>query len=141
MTLKIKGETHELTCGGYAYVPPGVSWALHNRGLQTATFHWLRKAYQAIEGLDVPDPLILDENDIVSIAVPNTNGVWTATRFVDPSDLRHDMHVNIVTLQPGGVIPFAATHVMEHGIYVLEGKAVYYLKDVSLYRVGNVQIS
>ena len=28
---------------------------------------------------------------------------------------------------PGGVIPFLETHVMEHGLYVLEGKAVYKL--------------
>jgi (S)-ureidoglycine aminohydrolase len=39
------------------------------------------------------------------------------------------MHVNIVTFAPGAVIPFAETHVMEHGIYVLEGKAVYRLND------------
>ena len=51
------------------------------------------------------------------------------TRFVDPADLRHDMHVNIVTFQPGAVIPFAETHVMEHGLYVLEGKAVYRLNS------------
>jgi (S)-ureidoglycine aminohydrolase len=37
------------------------------------------------------------------------------------------MHVNIVTFEPGAVIPFAETHVMEHGLYVLEGKAVYKL--------------
>jgi len=35
--------------------------------------------------------------------------------------------VNIVTFQPGGVIPFAETHVMEHGLFVLEGKGVYRL--------------
>lgn len=45
------------------------------------------------------------------------------------ADMRHDMHVNIVTFQPGGVIPFAETHVMEHGLYVLEGKAVYRLNQ------------
>ena len=37
------------------------------------------------------------------------------------------MHVNIVNFEPGGVIPFPETHVMEHGLYVLEGKAVYLL--------------
>ncbi|KAH8096200.1 ureidoglycine aminohydrolase [Aureococcus anophagefferens] len=46
--------------------------------------------------------------------------VWVAS-----DDLRHDMHCNIVTFQPGAVIPFLETHVMEHGLYVLEGKAVY----------------
>jgi (S)-ureidoglycine aminohydrolase len=59
--------------------------------------------------------------------MPDTNGVWGTTRFVDPTDLSHDAHVNIVTFQPGGVIPFEETHVMEHGLYVLEGKAVYKL--------------
>ena len=59
--------------------------------------------------------------------MPDTNGGWATTRFVDPADMRHDMHVNIVTFQPGGVIPFAETHVMEHGLYVLQGKAVYHL--------------
>ena len=41
--------------------------------------------------------------------------------------MRHDMHVDIVTFEPGAVIPFEETHVMEHGLYVLEGKAVYRL--------------
>ncbi|TIW35310.1 MAG: cupin domain-containing protein, partial [Mesorhizobium sp.] len=50
-------------------------------------------------------------------------------RFVDPADMRHDMHITIVTLGPGAVIPFAETHVMEHGLYVLEGKAVYRLNQ------------
>ena len=61
--------------------------------------------------------------------MPETDGAWTTTRFVDSQDLRHDMHVNIVTLQPGAVIPFAETHVMEHGLYVLQGKAVYRLNQ------------
>ena len=48
--------------------------------------------------------------------MPDTNGVWSTTRFVDSADLRHDMHCNIVTFKPGGVIPFLETHVMEHGL-------------------------
>jgi (S)-ureidoglycine aminohydrolase len=61
--------------------------------------------------------------------MPETKDRWGTTRFVEPTDLRHDMHVNIVTLEPGAVIPFEETHVMEHGLYVLEGKAVYRLND------------
>ncbi len=34
------------------------------------------------------------------------------------------MHVNIVNFEPGGVISFAETHVIAHGLYVLEGKFV-----------------
>ena len=70
---------------------------------------------------------MVNEGDIVLMRTPGTDGRWVTTRFVDPSYLRHDMHVNIVTFEPGAVIPFAETHVMEHGLYVLEGKAVYRL--------------
>ena len=71
--------------------------------------------------------MVTHENDVAHSAMPDTNGAWATQRFVDPQDLRHDMHVNIVTFQPGGVIPFAETHVMEHGLYVLQGTADYLL--------------
>ena len=94
-----------------------------------ATFHWIRKAYQRLDGLDVPEAFVTNQNDVEARPMPDTNGVWTTTRFVEPEDLRHDMHINIVTFQPGGAITFPETHVMEHGLYVLEGKAVYLLNE------------
>ncbi|AXI48879.1 (S)-ureidoglycine aminohydrolase [Sulfitobacter sp. SK012] len=128
-TLTIAGESHKMLPGGYAYLPAGVAWKLNNDSGAITRFHWIRKRYDAVEGLDHPGPLVLNEHDIAPTVMPDTNGVWATTRFVDPSDLRHDMHVTIVTLQPGGVIPFLETHVMEHGLYVLEGKAVYRLNQ------------
>ncbi|WP_108485374.1 bifunctional allantoicase/(S)-ureidoglycine aminohydrolase [Oceaniglobus ichthyenteri] len=126
-TLAVNGDTHVLAPGGYAYLPAGADWTLHNKGDETLRFHWVRKAYQRVDGLDAPDVVIANEQDIAPTVMPDTNGAWATTRFVDPGDLRHDMHVTIVTLQPGGVIPFLETHVMEHGLYVLEGKGVYRL--------------
>lgn len=128
-TLTVAGQTHQLTPGGYAYLPCGEPWTLHNEGDTPLRFHWIRKAYEKLEGLDKPDVLILNEQDIEPTPMPDTNGVWATTRFVDPEDLRHDMHVTIVTFEPGGVIPFLETHVMEHGLYVLEGKAAYRLNQ------------
>ncbi|SES20412.1 (S)-ureidoglycine aminohydrolase [Tranquillimonas rosea] len=129
VTLTLDGTAHDLAPGGYAYLPPGHAWTLRNTGSAPARFHWIRKAYQPVEGLDAPDPIIADEHDIAPTPMPGTDGKWATTRFVDPADMRHDMHVTIVTFQPGAVIPFAETHVMEHGLYVLEGKAVYRLNQ------------
>jgi (S)-ureidoglycine aminohydrolase len=130
VTLTLAGNTHTLAAGGYAFIPPGTQWALHNQGTAPARFHWVRKAYEAVDGLPHPEAFVIaNEADIAPIPMPGTDGKWATTRFVDPEDLRHDMHVNIVTLQPGAVIPFAETHVMEHGLYVLEGKAVYRLNQ------------
>ena len=91
------------------------------------SFHWIRKAYEPVPGIDVPPAFIRHDSEIEPRGMTGTNGVWATTRFVSPDDVRHDMHVNIVTLQPGASIPFEETHVMEHGLFVLEGKAVYRL--------------
>ncbi len=129
MTLTIAGQRHEMEEGGYAYIPPGTDWSLKNESSAAVRFHWFRKAYQAVDGLDAPDPIVTNENQVDPTPMPDCGGVWATTRFVDPEDLRHDMHVTVVTFQPGGVIPFAESHVMEHGLYVLEGKAVYRLNQ------------
>ena len=126
-TLKVEGTTHRLKPGGYAFLPPGCQWSLRNRSRTPLSFHWIRKRYEAVEGIDAPEAFVANERDEPINWMPGTANRWGTTRFVDPADIRHDMHVNIVTLEPGAVIPFEETHVMEHGLYVLEGKAVYRL--------------
>ncbi|MFZ1815853.1 MAG: bifunctional allantoicase/(S)-ureidoglycine aminohydrolase [Rhizobiaceae bacterium] len=127
--LTLAGTVHTMEPGGYAYIPAGMYWSLANDGQVPATFHWVRKAYEAVEGIEKPQAFVTRDADVEPIAMPGTQGRWSTTRFADPSDLRHDMHVNIVNFEPGGIIPFAETHVMEHGLFVLEGQAVYRLNN------------
>lgn len=127
IALTLGAETHELDAGGYAYIPAGTPWRLHAEGDAPARFHWIRKIWEPAAGVDRPAPFVTNERTIAPVAMPDTDGRWATTRFVDPGDPAHDMHVNIVTFLPGGVIPFEETHVMEHGLYVLQGKAVYRL--------------
>ncbi|GAB3519995.1 bifunctional allantoicase/(S)-ureidoglycine aminohydrolase [Arthrobacter monumenti] len=129
LSLNLEGEQHTLEPGGYAFIPPSSQWSVANDGDAPARFHWVRKAYEAVDGIDAPAAFVTNEKDVEPREMPDTNGAWKTTRFVDPADLSHDMHVNIVTFEPGGSIPFAETHVMEHGLYVLEGKAVYRLNQ------------
>ncbi|MGB1471258.1 MAG: bifunctional allantoicase/(S)-ureidoglycine aminohydrolase [Candidatus Puniceispirillaceae bacterium] len=126
-TISFGGKQAELASGSYVYLPAGLAWQLENTSSSPCHFHWIRKRYQSIEGIDPPDAFITTDAETTPIEMPDTDGVWATSRFVDPSDLRHDMHINIVTFQPGGKIPFAETHVMEHGLYVLQGRGVYYL--------------
>ncbi|TDQ61953.1 (S)-ureidoglycine aminohydrolase [Maritalea mobilis] len=128
-TLTLDGEQHKLGVGSYAYLAVEADWQLANDSDAPLRFHWIRKAYETVDGIDAPTSFVTNENDHDPIPMPDTDGAWATTRFVDPSDVAHDMHVNIVTFQPGGVIPFAETHVMEHGLYVLQGKAVYRLNE------------
>lgn len=127
LTLTVDGAQHRLDAGSFAYIPAGWAWRIYNPCAATATFHWWRKRWQEVPGLARPDPIIAREQEIAPVPMPGTDGAWATTRFMDTADLRHDMHITIVTLRPGASIPFAETHVMEHGLFVIEGKAVYRL--------------
>ncbi|MBL8580786.1 MAG: (S)-ureidoglycine aminohydrolase [Rhizobiaceae bacterium] len=129
LAVTVGGQAHRLKPGGYAFLPPSCGWTARNEGSEPTRFHWIRKLYERVDGIDLPEPLFRNDHDIAPEPMPLTEGRWATTRFVDPNDMRHDMHVTVVTFQPGGIIPFAETHVMEHGLYVLEGQAVYRLNQ------------
>ncbi|MBM7766776.1 bifunctional allantoicase/(S)-ureidoglycine aminohydrolase [Glutamicibacter nicotianae] len=125
LTLLIEGTEHVLVGGGFAYLPAGAIWSARNDGTETTSFHWLRKRYEVLAGVAAPGPVVGNERDIEPGPMPGTDGKWRTTRMLDPNDVAFDFGVNIVTFEPGASIPFAETHVMEHGLYVLEGKGVY----------------
>ncbi|ALQ29292.1 MULTISPECIES: bifunctional allantoicase/(S)-ureidoglycine aminohydrolase [Micrococcaceae] len=129
LTLTLDGEEHVLDEGGFAFVPPNAVWSLKNNESEIVTFHWIRKRYEALDYVPAPKAVVGNEKDIEPGHMPDTDGKWRTTRMLDPQDLAYDFGVNIVTFEPGASIPFAETHVMEHGLYVLEGKAVYRLND------------
>lgn len=129
MTITLNGVDRHLKAGSFAYIPAGNIWHVHNNGTVAVKFHWVRKKFEIAEGIEPPPAVFAHEDDVPMVAMPDTEGKWATTRFIDPSDVRYDMHLNIVTFQPGGTIPFMETHVMEHGLYVLEGKAVYRLNN------------
>ncbi|WP_299937226.1 bifunctional allantoicase/(S)-ureidoglycine aminohydrolase [uncultured Pelagimonas sp.] len=126
MALTIDGASHSLSSGGYAYIPAGSTWALTNPADTALKFHWVRKQWEPAPGIEKPTAFVASDQETPINLMANTDK-WGTTRFVEPDDLRHDCHVNIVTFQPGGLIPFAETHVMEHGLYVLQGTARYLL--------------
>ena len=129
LAVTVGGRKHLMRPGGFGFIPPASDWSVRNETGEPARFHWIRKAYDFVDGIPAPEAFFTNEAEIAPTPMPDTDGRWATTRFVDPADMRHDMHVTIVTLEPGAVIPFAETHVMEHGLYVLEGKAVYRLNQ------------
>ncbi|MDF1856059.1 bifunctional allantoicase/(S)-ureidoglycine aminohydrolase [Pseudooceanicola sp.] len=126
VTLRVDGASHQMAPGGFAFLPPGSGWTLR-AGDQRAVLVWIRKRYEPVPGIAAPEVIVTNDADITPMTMPNTDGRWSTTRFVDPADLRHDMHVTIVNLAPGADVPFTETHVMEHGLLVLQGQGVYRL--------------
>jgi len=129
LDIEIDGRSHVLHTGGYVYLPPSVPWRIRNSSGSNSQFHWIRKKYQEVPGVELPKPVLTSIGEVSPQSMPGTDGRWTTHRFVDPADISHDMHVNIVSFEPGASIPFPETHVMEHGLFILEGKGLYLLND------------
>jgi (S)-ureidoglycine aminohydrolase len=125
--LTLGQDFYDLRPGSYAYIPPSAVWTLWNTGPEPFRFHWVRKKFKHANGVSVPEALVTHEHDVPPAPMPNCGDLWATQRFVDPRDMNYDFHVNIVNFKPGGRIPFAETHVMEHGLYVLQGTADYLL--------------
>ncbi|MCY4261159.1 MAG: bifunctional allantoicase/(S)-ureidoglycine aminohydrolase [Rhodobacteraceae bacterium] len=126
--ITIEGISHSLTPGSYVYIN-NTRWQITNPASGTAIIHWIRKCYVPVEGIPPPGAFVAHEDDVEPMQMYAGDDVWTTKRFVDAEDMAHDMHVNVITFGPGGCIPLMETHVMEHGLFVLGGKAVYRLNQ------------
>ncbi len=125
--LRMGAVSHTLEPGSFAYIPAGVRWSIFNHSETHCGFHWIRKHYEVVESEFQLEATVVHETEIPRTPMPGCEGLWSTQRFLEPLNLAYDMHVNLVTFENGGRIPFAETHVMEHGLYVLEGRAKYLL--------------
>ena len=114
-----------LGAGGYALVPPSSGYSLSAE--EDSTVLLLRKRYEPLPGTDAFAPLTGNQADVPGETYMGDPGALLQSLV--PDDLAYDMAMNIFTFQTGHSLPVTETHVMEHGLVVLQGKGVYYLDD------------
>ena len=115
MQLTIEGDAYDLPTGGYAYLPPDTDWTLCNEAESLLKLLWLRKLYEPLDGL-APQTIVGHEQEAGKYLIPS-------------DDMAYDLNMNIVSLEPGANVPITELHVMEHGLYMLQGKGVYLLGE------------
>lgn len=79
LRLVIDGTRHDLAPGGYAYLPAGADWSVANDTDALASFQWVRKAYEPLEG-HAPAAFAVQEQDVAPTPMPGTDGTWATTR-------------------------------------------------------------
>ncbi len=122
--LQLNGRSHRLAPGGYAYLSPGSRFEV---GAAVPTkLLWLKKVYQGFETRR-PGDLVSNEAEVPGETYMGIEGLILKTLI--PADLAYDFAMNIFTFPPGYSLPVTETHVMEHGLYFLQGQGVYYLGD------------
>jgi (S)-ureidoglycine aminohydrolase len=117
--LDIAGDIrHDLEEGGFAYLPVGTVFGLKNPNDKKNRVLWIKRRYKPI-GFLKPDPIIGNEK--------NVSG--TPGQYLIPykENLAYDMSMLIVNLDPGKGLSQVEIHIMEHGLYMLQGQGIYWL--------------
>jgi (S)-ureidoglycine aminohydrolase len=139
--LQVSGEKHVLAKGGYAYLPAGEPSAL--RAPEATRIAVIEKAYQQLDGalnamrsgapkgtpqeVRMPGVLIREEGSIPPQAFMGDASLLV--RALLPDDPAFDFAVNTMTYHPGASLPMVESHIMEHGLLMLEGEGIYRLGD------------
>jgi (S)-ureidoglycine aminohydrolase len=126
VTLTVDGAAAQpLGPGGYALVPPTASFRC--TATHAGELLFLRKAYEPLAGVVAPGLLV---GDVASVpAVPYLGDEGALLQTLIPDEMPYDLAMNIFTFAPGRSLPVVETHVMEHGLWFLQGKGLYYLDD------------
>jgi (S)-ureidoglycine aminohydrolase len=122
--IKINEAEHHLSQSGYAYVPADHSFELYGAEENTRII-WVKRPYERIH-LAGPSPRIAQKNTQPEIPDDMIPGC-TAQYLLDEDDLAFDMSMKIIYLEPGAYFDNVETHIMEHGLFMLNGKGIYYL--------------
>ena len=123
--LTIGGKSHALADGGYALVPPDSSFVVSATG--DTSLLMLRKRYEPVGGVPLFAPLVGSEQQVRGEVYSGDPGAHL--QVLVPDELSCDLAMNIFTFDVGHSLPVTETHVMEHGLYVLQGKGTYFLDD------------
>jgi (S)-ureidoglycine aminohydrolase len=121
--LFIQQHGHDLRAGSYALIPPDRDYRFE--ASEASRLLLLRKTYEPEPGIPLFSPIIAHESNVPSDAF--LGDVGAKLQLLIPDEFQFDMAMNIFTFDVGHCLPYVETHVMEHGLYFLQGKGVYYL--------------
>jgi len=120
-----KAESHDLTAGGYAFLPAGEEHAV--TASDSAVLVVFEKAYQSHPEHSEPAVVVGKAADVSG--EPFMGDPDARLQTLLPIAPEFDMAVNIFTYQPGATLPQVEIHVMEHGLLMVAGQGVYRLAE------------
>ena len=120
----LAGKKHNLITGSYAFVPPNCDF-LFSQGSVGTQLLIFEKRFQSLDGDATPDVLVGHERAIKGN--PFLGHKEARLQVLLPDHPSFDLAVNIFTYDPGATLPFVETHIMEHGLVMLQGQGVYRL--------------
>jgi (S)-ureidoglycine aminohydrolase len=126
LSVTVNEDSHRISAGDFAYIPADTP---HQLGAQDTTQLLIfEKPYTASSHTD-STPTFITGHAWAGDGTPFMGDDDARVRTLLPDTLAFDMAVNLFTFQSGTALPFVETHIMEHGLYLLEGQGIYRLDD------------
>ena len=121
-SVVLDAKRNRMEAGSFVYIPPGKD--IHFQG-SNARLLIFQKVYERLAGTDAPAAMVGQQREVKG--KPFLGHEEARLQVLLPDAPEFDLAVNIFTYQPGATLPFVETHVMEHGLLMLEGQGVYRL--------------
>jgi len=119
------GIERGIRAGSFGLTPPDRGASITAReNLQLLV---VRKRFQSAPGIAAFQGVYGHETEVAGH--PWADNPHSRLQTLIPDELIHDMAMNIFTFDPGFGLPIVETHVMEHGLFFLQGKGLYFLGD------------
>jgi (S)-ureidoglycine aminohydrolase len=125
LALGIDDRGESLAVGGFGYVPAGAAYTLRSEDAAACRVIWIKRPYESAPGLDAPVALFGNESAVPRVNKHTRGRDWQA--LLGEGRMAMDMEVNILSFAPGTYFPFVETHIMEHGLFMLQGQGLYLL--------------
>ena len=125
LEFEVDGKKNKLKEGSFCWLPPETPFSMINKGSDLSRLIWIRRKYIEVDRLGIPDLIIAHESDVKAEPV-DTYMEKHLTPYEDP---RFDMGINVQVFDPGVYFTFVESHIMEHGLYMLSGRGIYWLNQ------------
>jgi (S)-ureidoglycine aminohydrolase len=125
LEIKSGGKRRVLAAGGFAYLPQGAPHTVRAPGIARAAV--IEKLYEPVAGAPAPEPVFGDEDNVAPVPLMGDRAL--RVRALMPDCPAYDFAVNTMTYDPGAALSMVEIHVMEHGLFMLEGGGIYRLGD------------
>jgi len=116
------GEERALTAGGFAYLPPGATFALDGGPAQLL---WIKRRYEPWPGLAPPGPVLghRDAATVDDVGVPGLR----RRELLPADDPAFDFTMSLLAFDPGVALDRTEIHDEEHGLFMTAGTGIYVL--------------
>ena len=122
--ITVNNELYSLGQSGFVYIPPGCDYQINGDGAKLISF---QKPYVPLDSVPAPKVISGHSNDYKKEMYADDPQLHM--QYLLPDEISMDFAVNIFTYHTGGNLPFVEIHVMEHGLFYLQGEGIYRLDD------------